>query len=126
MLRFGAGRFTLDDHDAADFLLRRRPVASVTSARDFDAVRHQVLFCVVLADGPLQCDDDFGPLFHEFLLALLDDERVGVAHHGDQHVQQQDRHHNHEDDENELRHGRVDRLAQRRILADREETIKLW
>ena len=96
--------------------MRRRPVASVTSARDFDAVRHQVLFCVVLADGPLQCDDDFGPLFHEFLLALLDDERVGVAHHGDQHVEEENGDEDLKENKHRLRHTRVNTFAQFIVL----------
>ncbi len=31
-----------------------------------------------------------GPGFEKFLLSRLDDDAVGVAHHGDQHVEQED------------------------------------
>ena len=54
--------FTFDDHDASDFLLRRRSIASVASAGYFDAVADEVLFGVVLIHRPLQGDHNFGPL----------------------------------------------------------------
>lgn len=104
-------RLTLDDHDAPDFFLGRCSVAAVASGRHADAVGDEVLLGVRLAHGSLEGDDDLGPLLHPLLLALLDDERVRVAHHGDQHVEQQDGHHDHEDDEHDLGHRRVHRVA---------------
>lgn len=50
-------------------------------------------------------------LFNPLLLRLFDDVRVSVAHHSDQHVEQQDRHEHHEHREHGLRQVRVCRHA---------------
>ena len=43
-------------------------------------------------------------LLQELLLGLLDDDGVGVAHHGNQHVQQEDGDQDLEEDKHGLRH----------------------
>jgi len=55
-------------------------------------------------------------LLDELLLALLDNVRVRVAHHGDQHVEQQYGHQHHEYPEHRLAEDRVSRVAQVRVL----------
>lgn len=110
------GTLTFNDHDTSYFFLGRWPVAAVTPARHFNAVRHQILFAVHLVDGPFQGDDDLRPLFHPFFLTLLNDQGVGVTHHSDQHVQQQYRNHNHENDKHGGCHSRVNRVLQWVVL----------
>ena len=50
------------------------------------------------------------------LLGLGDDLVVGVAHHGDEHVQQQDGHQDHEDGKHNLRQRGVPRVVEHLIL----------
>ena len=69
-------------------------------------------FAICLIDSPFQSDDNLRPLFDPFLLTLLNDQSVGVTHHSDQHVQQQYRNHNHEDDKNGGRHSWINRVLQ--------------
>ena len=49
-------------------------------------------------------------LFDEFLLTLLNDQGVGVAHHSDQHVHQQNLNEDYEKDEDGFGDGRIDGL----------------
>lgn len=51
------------------------------------------------------------------LFWLGDDLVVGVAHHGDQHVQQQDGHQDHEDGKHNLRQRRVPWVVEHLILS---------
>ena len=55
-------------------------------------------------------------MFEELLVCGADDDGVGVAHHGDQHVQQQDRDQDLEEDEHQLGHRGVGALIQLLIL----------
>ena len=55
-------------------------------------------------------------LFHPFFLALLDHVRIRVSHHGYQHIEQQNRHEDHENGEHGFAEVRVRRVAQIRIL----------
>jgi len=55
-------------------------------------------------------------LLDELFLALLDNVRVRVTHHGDQHVEQQYGHQHHEYREHRLAEDRVSRVAQVRVL----------
>ncbi len=56
------------------------------------------------------------PLLEELLLALLVDHGEGVAHHGDQHVQQQDGQHHLEQDEEQLREAAERRAVETSVL----------
>ena len=68
---------------------------------------------------PLHTHDDLGPLLKELLFGLLVDGGVGVAHHGDQHVEEEDRHHHLEEDEEGLGHAHVLTLLKVRVLHKR-------
>ena len=65
---------------------------------------------------PLQGHDHLGPRLQELLLGRLDDDAVRVAHHGDQHVEQQDGNEDLEKDKNGLCHRLIRTLAEILVL----------
>ena len=65
---------------------------------------------------PLDGHDHLGPLLQELLLRLLDDDGVGVAHHGDQHVEEQDGDEDLEEHEDCLGHGGVGTVVKLVVL----------
>ena len=60
-------------------------------------------------------------LFEELLVGGADDDGIGVAHHGDQHVQQQDRDQDLEEDEHQLGHRGVGAFIQLVILTPEQQ-----
>ena len=71
---------------------------------------------VIIENSALYPCDCTTYLFEELLVCGADDDGVGVAHHGDQHVQQQDRDQDLEEDEHQLGHRGVGALIQLLIL----------
>ena len=65
---------------------------------------------------PLQGHDHLGPRLQELLLGRLDDDAVRVAHHGDQHVEQEDGDQDLEHHEGEFRHLGILALSKHGIL----------
>ena len=65
---------------------------------------------------PLQGHDHLGPRLQELLLGRLDDDAVCVAHHGDQHVEQEDGDQDLKHHEGEFRHLGVLALSKHGIL----------
>ena len=65
---------------------------------------------------PLQGHDHLGPRLQELLLGRLDHDAVRVAHHGDQHVEQQDGDEDLEKDKDGLCHRLIRTLAEILIL----------
>ena len=65
---------------------------------------------------PLQGHDHLGPRLQELLLGRLDHDAVRVAHHGDQHVEQEDGDQDLEHHEGEFRHLGVLALSKHGIL----------
>ena len=59
-------------------------------------------------------------LFKELLIRGADDDSIGVTHHSDQHVQQQDGNQDLEKDKHHLGHGGVGTLVQFVILESKE------
>jgi hypothetical protein len=55
-------------------------------------------------------------LFQKLLFTLLVDDGVGVAHHGDQHVEEKNRNQNLEENEHRLCHAGVSSFTQFVIL----------
>lgn len=100
----------LDNHNAAHLEAR------IVGWTERYGVGLQIAFGIRLRHSSLQGDHNFGPLLHPLLLRLLNDRHVRIAHHGDQHVKQQDRHEYHEDDKNRFRQVRIGRLVQIGIL----------
>lgn len=86
----------LDDHHAAHF------ETGVIGRTQRDGVCLQIALGIRLRNSALQGDDNLGPLLHPLLLRLLDHSHIGVAHHGNQHVEQQDGYEDHKDDEHGL------------------------
>ena len=72
-----------------------------------DGVGLEVLLAHAGRDGPLDGHDHDRPLLQELLLRLLNHDGVGVAHHGNQHVEEQDWDEDLENDKDQLCHGLV-------------------
>ena len=81
-----------------------------------DGVGLEVLLALAWRNRPLDGHDHLGPLLQELLLRLLDDNRVRVAHHGDQHVEQQDGNEDLEKDKDGLCHRLIRTLAEILVL----------
>ena len=88
-----------------------------------DGVGLEVLLALAWRNRPLDGHDHLGPLLQELLLRLLDDNRVRVAHHGDQHVEQQDGNEDLEKDKDGLCHRLIRTLAEILVLK-RQKVIK--
>ena len=67
---------------------------------------------------------NLSPGFEELLLSGLDNDPVGVAHHGDQHVEEEDGDEDLEEDKDNLGHPGVGRVAQQVIVVATQRHVE--